>query len=230
MVHLGLNSNRAKAKFKILMDGCKDIIRGSDKPTETTTFEEAPLRPHKGEGWKNIEADSSILFFSEEVKKAIDEAYSTVGKEFVAPAFDLIEPHLRRSDFRKYLLRAVRYCWHIQMSNNLPVMDLLLEAHELTLPNSTGFEERPPVEQGTRLMDVLDRREECHPVTSRQTFFAYREGYERPTTLSKYALVLYQMEKEDRSEYSTWYPVACRRVVTELVLCAIEHLEELVDD
>jgi len=54
------------------------------------------------------------------------------------------------------------------------MLDLLLEAHELSLPAPNRPNAPVKLDENTRLLDVLEEREAYLPVTTRSSFFAFK--------------------------------------------------------
>jgi hypothetical protein len=130
-----------------------------------------------------------------------------------------VEPYLGLPDIRRILNQAGEAIYATRMLDRIPMLELLIQAHELTLPPEEPADETT-LTPGMRLLDMISRHETYLPVTSRQTFFPFGERF-GSGSIKEYAKAWNQL-RDDADEVLDRCWMA--RFYLELVLCVVEHL------
>lgn len=178
--------------------------------------------PRKLPGSKPFESMETEKEFQERlmdpVRVYLERAYEAIRYPAYAPlAARLLEPYLRMPDIQKAFATGLGALYSTRVLDRIPMLELLIEAHELTLP-----EELPnpiTVTERMTLLDVISRHETYSPVTSHQTFFPFgsRIG---SASIRDYSKAWTQL-RGDSVPYDS-YMIA--RACVELVLCVVKHL------
>jgi hypothetical protein len=184
-----------------LLDECSLAIRASPmKPPPSLT----PDGDAKDEVSVEIVSQSERRVTIQEdqmmsiAKDLLQAAYVAVNEEsFGAHAWRLLRPCFLDAKFKSNVVKIVEHLPNIAAHRHVGTLDLLLEAHELTLLHSGRPAEPVTVEGGTTLLDVLEKRKHL-PVTNRGTFFLFerRIGLGRVAGVKSYHDALEQLLTE----------------------------------
>jgi len=167
-------------------------------------------------------SDSKII--SAEVSRcleALESIYENSGHRWrVAPfagnACRLIEPYLSEQQFLGVVMDIVdRVVW-APADDHVPLMDLLLEAHEL-VSQKPATEPRTPHTASTTLLDLLKLREGYRPITEEGSFFIFGARVDFGPSLESYREVAEVMQ-------SRRVELELQKALLEVVLYAVEHL------
>ena len=205
----GYSLSRDVASSSAALDLCTTIIRS----TPRRLLAARPFDREKPEG--DFEQEQL-----DDVKTHLNEAYTTIHYPVYAPlAFRLVEPYLRLTDILPVLYQGVDAIFTTRLLDRIPMLELLIQGHELTLRPEEPADEITPT-PGMRLLDVIYRHETYLPITSRQTFFPFGSRF-GSGSIKEYAQVWDQLQDDadelrDRGLISRFY--------LELVLCVVKHL------
>jgi len=205
------------ARFQSNLSVCKDIIRKSPRQVPPPLAKQ-PERPITPDGGLSI---SSMIQYTEVL---LTDAYSQAEKPDFAPyALRLITPYLLDGKFAEAYDRVLDAQDWAHIEENVPTLDLLLEAHELTLPDSGRLDEPPKLEKGSRLQDVLQRRKAYLPITKAQSFFIFGRRIDFATNFKSYSAVWEQLGVGSDRQWD----LKVTKAILHLVSCMITHLDNV---
>ena len=102
------------------------------------------------------------------------EAYAEIDQgDFGRHAWHVLRPYLLNTNFLSHIEDIIECLDRVRCIHQLGMLDLLLEAHELSLPPTGRPVEPVEVVEGMRLLDVLEKREAYLPVKNNRSFFTY---------------------------------------------------------
>lgn len=161
------------------------------------------------------------------IQQLLEAIYSEIGEPaFGRYAFRLLYPYLLQPAFGQSLAEAMLEQPLPLVHSRVAAVDLLLEAHGLSL-----FDPNPPsgpsdIAPTTTLLDVLQKRTEYLPVTVNRSFFIFGRRIDHGLSLQSYREAMYHLTgggycEELETEVAQ---LQARRIILDLVLCAIDHL------
>lgn len=180
----------------------KSIIRSAPRPPVTVT-------PSSDEG----QGDSSDL------RNCLQEAYDGVRYPAYTPlAIRLLEPYFSIPEFADVWNTLYKALYPTRVLDEIPMLELLIEAHELTLQ---ADEQEVPItpKAGMKMLDVVSKRPNYGPVTNCQTFFFLGSRF-GSGSIKDYGKALHQLQGDSEVRNLS----TMRRVYVELVLCLVRHL------
>jgi hypothetical protein len=198
----GSSLSRNVAAFWAARDLCKSII-------ESTPRQLPAVRPFEQEGQLDIQ-------------RYMFAAYGQIRYTAYAPlAVRLIEAYLGpTANIRPALLKAMDAIFTMKILDRIPMLELLIQAHELTIRPEEPVDETSLTAK-TRLLDIISRHDTYLPVTSRQTFFLFGSRF-GSGSIKEYAEAWNQLQGD--AEVEVWDGCQIARFYLELVLCVAEHL------
>lgn len=165
-------------------------------------------------------AEESTARAEKRVRDILNDAYEAIGQKGLAsPAFQLIRPHLRDKTFRDELTMCID-ALDGGIHRQVPMLDLLLEAHEFTLPGSDSSAEALQPELGMRLMDVVQKREEYLPVTNERSFFIFGKRLDVEFGVQSYQDAFNQLVPDSEWSMGLHNALNSRMIILQLVLHA----------
>ena len=162
-----------------------------------------------------------------DIRVLLDTAYSDIGQpSFGQHAFRLLHPYLLNVRFGQALTEAILDQPEPLVYSRVVMVDLLLEAHESSLPDSDPPSRQPEVQAGMTILDVLRKRDGYLPVTLNRSFFIFGRRLDRGWSLRSYGDVMEQLTKgrynQELEARAT--NLQQRKMVLALVLFALDHI------
>ena len=162
-----------------------------------------------------------------DIQVLLNTVYSGIGQPaFGQHAFRVLHPYLLNVRFGQPLTEAMLDQPEPLVYSRVVMVDLLLEAHESSLPDSGPPSRQPEVQAGMTILDVLRKRDGYLPVTLNRSFFIFGWRLDRGWTLRSYGDVMEQLTKGryNRDLEARATNLQQRKIVLALVLFALDHI------
>ena len=214
---IGKESARRSAIIRTNVDLCKVIIRGSPRrqPPDLTG---KPLGA-------TIVGDDEVGIDLWTIQQSLEAVYDEIEQqEFGRHAFRLLHPYFLDEIFGKAFVNATTQQTETVVQSLVATVDLFLEAHELSLPDSSLPSGLVEIKPGMTLLDVLEKRDEYPPVTHNQSFFIFGKRVDHGYRLQSYQQAMGQLARNGGESEEVMERLLARRTVLDLVLCVIDHL------
>ena len=160
-------------------------------------------------------------------KRLVDEAYTVIGTpEMATEAWRLLGAHLLNEKFRTNLQNVIWHEGEIAGADVFATLDVLIEAHELSLPppNDPPRTVRnldPSRNKGLQLRNVLPQRNHMSPLPTTQTFFPYgrRLDFNVRATSKRYQNTIKALADHDENQFvERCHDLAVQAHMLELIL------------
>lgn len=156
--------------------------------------------------------------FATDCCELVKQGYKTThGKTFAAHAARVLLPYLENPRIQQTIRDSVDPVAWVPADDHFAMVDLLLEAHELTLPDNVEIVE--PLTEGTTLLELLKRREQYNPITREGSFFPLGRRIDRGPSQQSYREAVGQITQSD-----VRVKMEMRETLLELTICVIGHL------
>jgi hypothetical protein len=186
---------------------CKQIIKQSPRehPPPLVGGEDVTISPDV----KIIEDLILLAYGSEE------------QRPFGKFAIRLLRPYLQKEEFKSNLFKLVGE-EHSLALRRLEQLDILIQAHELSLPGLGRPPKRRKFEPGQRLLDILELKQ-YSPLTLEKSFFIFGGRLDHELGLNSYIEACRQL-RVDREKDEAFSEKDAVLKLLDVVLCAIDHL------